>query len=158
MLILNFITILLLFIGLLCTVAPRLYGTVIIGSVASIYAVMIGVDIFQSWLGLSLALCVVVAEVGLRGLRRVVTNHFTVTRIYSVDTTICNLAGIIVADAFLGSLFGMLIWEGVVGKNLFPRMDDIGKILLRLLIVGALRFLCGIIMIIIVIKYIISVN
>lgn len=153
MLILNFMIIFLLFVGLVCTLAPRLHGTLIIGSVACSYAMIFGVDIIHSWVGVTLLLCVLIAEVGARKLRRVLTDHFAVTRIYSIDTTVCNLAGIIVADALLGPLLGMLIWEGVVGKNLFPRLDDIGSILLRLMIIGWVRFLCGLIMIIIVIQY-----
>lgn len=154
MLLLNFMIVFLLFVGLLCTLAPRLHGTLIIGVVASIYAIMMGINIFQSWVGLSLLLLLFMAEIGARGLRIFFTRHSDVTRIYSVDTTVCNLAGLVVVDALLGSLFGMLIWEGLVGKNLFPRLDSIGKVLVRLILIAALRLLCGGIMIIIVVKYI----
>ncbi len=158
MLLLNFMIMLLLLIGLACTLAPRLHGTMIIGGVVIIYAFIIGVDKVQPWLGLSLFLCVVIAEVGALGLRSLLTNHFRVTRVYSVNTTVCNLAGIIVADALLGSFFGMLIWEGLVGKNLFPRLEDIGGIFMRLMIIGVVRLLCGVTMIILVIKYMMYAN
>lgn len=154
MLLLNFMIILLLFIGLLCTLAPRLHGALIIGVVGSGYAMLMGVNIFQSWVGVSLLVLLFIGEVGAGGLRIILTRHADVTRIYSVDTTVCNLAGLVVTDALLGSLVGMLIWEGLVGKNLLPRLDSIGKVLMRLIIIAALRLLCGIMMISIVIMYI----
>lgn len=152
MLLLNFMIIFLLFVGLLCTLAPRLHGTLIIGIVASIDAMIMGVNVFQSWVGLSLFVLLFMGEFGAGGLRIFITRHSDVTRIYSIDTTVCNLAGIVVADALLGSLVGMLIWEGLVGKNLFPRLDSIGKVLVRLIVIAALRLLCGGIMIIIIVK------
>ena len=120
MLIINFIIILIMFIGLMCTLAPRLYGTVIILVAAGIYAVIIGVSIFPLWVAVSLLMLTLVAEVGANGLRFFLTRHSEVSRIYSINTTVCNLAGIVVADALLGSLIGMTIWEMVVGKTLFP--------------------------------------
>jgi uncharacterized protein YqgC (DUF456 family) len=154
MLLLNFMVIFLMFIGLLCTLAPSLHGTVVIGIVASIYATLIGVNIFHSWVGVILLILIFVAEVGVNGLRNFFTGHCGVTRRYSVDTTVCNIAGVIIADALLGSFLGTILWEALVGKNLFPRLDSIGKVLVRLMLTAILRLLCGVTMIIIVMWYI----
>ena len=142
-----------MFIGLMCTLAPRLYGTVIILIAASVYAAYIGVSVFPLWALVSLLILTLVAEVILNGLRVFLTRHSEVSRISSIDTTVCNLAGIVVVDALLGSLIGMTIWEVVVGKALLPRLDTIGKVLVRLIILAVLRSICGLAMIIIVVKY-----
>jgi len=153
MLIINFMIILIMFIGLICTLAPRLYGTVIILVTAGVYALIIGVSVFPLWVAVSLSMLTVVAEIGANGLRVLLTRHSEVSRAYSVDTTVCNLAGIVAADALLGSLVGMTIWELLVGKALLPRLDSIGKVLVRLIATAVLRLNCGLIMIIIVVKY-----
>lgn len=153
MLIINFIIILIMFIGLMCTLAPRLYGTVIILVAAGIYAVIIGVSVFPVSVAINLLVLTLLAEVGANGLRSFLTRNSQVSRIYSINTTVCNLAGIVVADALLGTLIGMTIWEMLVGKTLFPRLDNISKVLLQLIIAALLRFTCGFIMIIIVVKY-----
>ena len=153
MLIMKFMIILIMFMGLMCTLAPRLYGTVIILIAAAIYAVIIGMSVCPLWVAVSLFILTVVAEVGANGLRVFLTRHSEVSRIYSIDTTVCNLAGIVVAEALAGSLIGMTLWEVLVGKTLFPRLDSIGKVLVRLIITAVLRLICGLIMIIIVIKY-----
>lgn len=153
MLILNFMIILIMFIGLMCTLAPRLYGTVIILVAACTYAVISGVSVFPLWVAGSLLMLTLVAEVGANGLRVFLTRHSEVSRVYSIDTTVCNLAGIVVADALLGSLIGTIIWELLVGKTLVPRWDSISKVLVKLIVTAVLRLICGLIMIIIVVKY-----
>lgn len=142
-----------MFIGLLCTLAPRLHGTVIIIVTAGVYAVIMGMSTFPLWVPVSLLLLTLVAELVGNGLRVFLTRNSDVSRIYSTDTTVCNLAGMVVADALLGSLIGMIVWELLIGKTLFPRLDSIGKILVRLIITATLRLICGLIMIIIVAKY-----
>ena len=153
MLTIKFVIILIMFIGLTCTLAPRLYGTVIISVAAGIYATIFGVGVFPLWVVISLLMLPLVAEVGVNGLRIFLTRHSEISRTYSVNTVVCNLAGILVSDAILGSLIGITIWESMVGKTLFPLLDSIGKVLVRLIIAAVLRFICGMIMIIIVVKY-----
>jgi len=153
MLIIKFIIILIMLFGIMCTLAPKLHGTVIILIAAGIYAVFIGTSVFPLWVAACLLMLTLVAEVGANGLRVFLTRHSDVSRTYSVDTTVCNLAGIVVADALLGSLIGITIWELLVGKTLFPRLDSIGKVLVQLIITAMLRLICGIIMMIIVVKY-----
>jgi uncharacterized protein YqgC (DUF456 family) len=154
MLILKISILVIMLIGLVCTLAPALCGTLIILAAAGIYVSIIGFSVFP--LGIMLALCVlvVIAEIGGRCLRIYLTHNSEDTREYSVNTTVCNIAGIIVADAFLGALVGITIWELVVGKALLPRFDDISKVLNSLMLVAVLRFLCGIVMFILICKYI----
>lgn len=158
MLVLEFIVVFLLFIGLLCTLGARLYGTVIIGVVASCYAGILGVNVFQSWLGWALLLLSLLAECGAVSMRLLFTRHANVTPIYSVNTTVCNIAGIIVSDVLLGSLLGVTLWELIVGKNLFPRLDDISKVLVTLMIIAMVRWICGLLMMIITVKCIMYPN
>lgn len=153
MLIIKFIIMVMLFLGLLCTLAPRLHGTVIILATAGVYALILGIHLFPLWVAESLLLVTLVAELGANGLRFFLTRHSEVSRVYSVNTTVCNVAGIVVADAFLGALIGMTLWEVLVGKNLFPRLDSMSKVLVRLIITALVRLICGLIMIIIVVKY-----
>lgn len=153
MLLIKFIVILIMLIGLICTLAPKLYGTVIILLAACVYALFIEISILPLWVAVSLFVLALTAEIGANGLRVFMTRHSEVSRIYSVDTTVCNLAGIVVSDALLGPLIGVTIWEVLVGKTLFPRIDSIGKVLVRLIITALVRLICGLIMIIIVVKY-----
>lgn len=158
MLIINFIVIFIMMVGLLCTLAPRLHGAVLIGIIAGSYGMVVGINIVHSWIGLTLLVVLFIGEFGSGVLRIFFTRHFEVTRSYSVDTMVCNFAGIIIADALLGSLLGMFLWEVLVGKVLFPRLDGISQVLLRLMFIGMLRFLCGLVMIFITIKYIMYPN
>jgi len=153
MLIIKFIIILTMLIGLLCTLAPRLYGTVIILAAAGIYAIIIGVEIFPIWVPASLLLLSLAAEAGANWLRHYLTRHSAASRVYCINTFVCNTAGIVVADALLGSVIGLTAWELLVGKNLFPRVDNISQVLVRLIVTAVLRLCCGFLMIIIVVMY-----
>ena len=154
MLIIKISIMLIMLIGQLCTLAPNFYGTVIILTAAGIYAFILGFNLPLCVL-LALLTLVAVAEVGARGLRFYLTKDYKVSRMYSVNTTVCNLTGVVVADALLGPLLGVVIWELVVGKALVPHIESISKVLVRLTILAALRFMCGIIMIIIICNYIV---
>ncbi|SFL81842.1 DUF456 family protein [Pelosinus propionicus] len=148
---------LVMFIGQLCTLAPNFYGTIIILASACLYALLAGVSTYPLWVLITLGALVFVAEIGTRGLRRYLTRNYNVSKTYSVNTTVCNLAGIIVADALLGSIIGLTVWELVVGKALVPYLDSISKILVRLMILAIIRFICGVIMITIICKYLLYI-
>lgn len=154
MLILKISILVIMLIGQVCTLAPALRGTFIILVGAGIYASILGFSVFP--LGIISALCVlvVIAEIGGQWLRIYLTQNSEVSREYSVNTTICNIAGIVVADAFLGALVGITIWELVVGKALLPRFNNVSKVLGSMMLVASLRFLCGIVMIILICNYI----
>ncbi len=155
MLILKIVILLIMLIGLVCTLAPGLRGTLIILVGAGIYVSILGFNAVS--LGIILTLCTLtlIAEIGGRWLRIYLTQNSEVSREYSVNTTICNVAGIVVADAFLGALVGITVWELVVGKALLPRINNVSKVLGSLMLVASLRFLCGIIMFILICNYII---
>ena len=144
-----------MFIGQLCTLAPNFYGTVIILGAAYFYLSVLGFSEVSLWIIIILTALAVCAEFGTRWFRRSLMKEYQVSGAYSVNTTVCNLAGIIVADALFGALAGIAIWELIVGKALLPYLDHISKVLVRLIILAILRFICGIIMITIVCKYII---
>lgn len=155
MLILKISILVIILIGQMCTLAPALHGSFIIFVAAGIYVSIVGLNVFPLEILLTLLVLVVIAEIGGRWLRIYLTKNSKVSREYSVNTTVCNVAGIIVADAFLGSLVGITIWELAVGKALLPRFDSISKVLGSLVLVAALRFLCGMIMVIIICTYVI---
>lgn len=154
MLIIEFIAVFFMFIGLLCTLAPRLHGTIMILSAGIGYIIIIGIAKIQPWIFVSLLLLALFAELGVRWLRIYITKGLKVSKTYSIDSTICNLAGIIVISTLLRSIIGMTIWQAIVGKSILPRLDSIGKVLIRLFFTALLRFVCGLIMIIIILKYV----
>lgn len=155
MLILKIIILIIMLIGLVCTLAPALRGTLIILAGAGLYASILGFSVVPLSIIVTLCTLTVIAEIGGRWLRIYLTQNSEVSREYSVNTMICNVAGIVVADAFLGALVGITIWELVVGKALLPRFNNVSKVLSSLMLVASLRFLCGIIMIILICNYII---
>ena len=154
MLILKFTTLFIMLIGLVCTLAPRLYGTVIILMTAIIYAFVTEVSVLGSWVWSVLLLLTFLAEIIVRGLRIFLTRRYRVSRRYSVDTSICNVAGIVATSTLLGAFWGTAVWEILVGKTLLTRFAMISKILLRLLLMAGVRLLCGFIMVMIIMKYI----
>lgn len=153
-LILNFVTMLFMNIGLLLTLTPRLPGTLIIAGSAFFYGVFTEFRTFGLWITQILLMLVVIAEIGGRVLRRLLTKHCLVSPVYSTDTTAGNFAGILASDAIFGPVIGTAMWELIVGKTLFPRWNSILKVLMRLAVSAALRFICGVIMIILISKYI----
>lgn len=144
-------------IGQICTLAPNLFGTLVILGAAGFYAFIVGAHDFPKWVYISLLSITIIAEVLARWLRIYLTQNYNISRKYSINTTVCNLVGIIVADVLLGPWVGVTIWELVVGKALFPYLNKVIKILLRLFLIALLRFTCGLLMIIIILKYIMRV-
>lgn len=140
--------------GLYCTVFPKLSGTLIILTAAIAYWILTGFITYQPWLLYLLIGLAFVAEIGGRVLRIYLTQHEGVTRSFSADTTVGNIAGLIVADAILGPFAGTALWEIMVGKNLFPRWTTVSKVLKKLAMVALMRFICANIMVFVVIKYI----
>lgn len=153
MLILNVSTLFIIWIGMICTIAPKLHGTVIILTAAAIYAIVMDMSIFQSWIGMLLLILTFIAEVGVQGVRRVLTRDYKVSRQYSTNTFICNLAGIIITSALLGIFSGVVVWEIIIGKTLMARLGIINKILIRLTLTAGVRLLCALFMMIIIAKY-----
>lgn len=139
--------------GLYCTVFPRIPGTLVIFSGAVVYWSLTGFITYQPWLLYMLAAIAATAEIGGRALRVYLTGRESVTRTFSTDTTVGNMAGLIASDAILGPATGTILWELLVGKALFPRWTSVARVLKRLMLVAALRFICGLIMIFLIMKY-----
>jgi uncharacterized protein YqgC (DUF456 family) len=141
-------------IGLYSTLFPKIPGTLVILGTAVLYCFLTDYITYQSWLIYALIFLCGLAEVGGRILRIYLTRREGVTRVFSTDTTVGNIAGLIVSDAILGPATGTILWELMVGKTLFPRWTTVSKVLSRLAAVAFLRISCGGIMIFIVVKYI----
>jgi len=152
MVIIKIIILVMMFSGLLCTLAPRLYGSVMILLAGFLYIVYLGMDEVQYWMSVVLLLSFV-AEVGSVGLKMLLTRNQEISSIYSIDTSVCNLAGLITMNAFFGSLLGTTMWGLLVSKSLLPDVDKMKKILTRVTLIALLRLVCGAIMISIIITY-----
>jgi uncharacterized protein YqgC (DUF456 family) len=151
---LKFLTLLIMLAGLAMTLAPRLPGALLILAAAACYGAFTGFAGGDMWLWAALTTLATVAEVGGRVLRIVLTGKYDVSREFSVNTTAGNLGGILAADAMLGPVAGLLVWELVAGKTLAPRWDAVLNVLIRLAAVSALRFICALIMIVLVMLYV----
>jgi len=141
-------------IGLAGTVAPRLPGTILIFSGALLFGLFSGFASFAPWIWLVLILLLAVAEIGGRWLRTLLTRQYSLTRLFSTNSVVANFGGILVADALLGPVLGIIVWELVAGKTLEPRGDTLTRILFRLAAVALLRFGCGLAMVIVVLMYV----
>jgi len=152
--IIKFIIVLMMMIGLMGTLSPRFPGTLLILAGAFLYGLITDFVTFQNWIVLALGILVLVAEIGGRVLRIYLTQNFRVSRIFSTDTTAGNIGGLVVTDALLGPVIGTILWEFIVGKTLFPRFDTIIKVLTRLFVAAGIRYICGVIMMFLIIEYI----
>ncbi|MDD4599801.1 MAG: DUF456 family protein [Negativicutes bacterium] len=151
---LNFFALFVMLIGLFFTLSPRIPGTLIIVGVAFFYSVFTGLSTLTTWMIVLLVGLSLLAEVGGRMARIYLTKDFGISRVFSTDATAGNVAGIVATDALFGPLLGAAIWEIVVGKTFFPRWDMIGKVLVRLTYIAFFRFGCGLIMVVLISKYI----
>ena len=143
-------------IGILCTISPRLYGTIIIFFAATIYAIINHPTFVFSpvfWVLLFLA---VFAETVSKLLPLVMKRYFKISPEYSIDTTICNLAGVIMTSTVLGTILGGTLWELVIGKSALHSSDSISAALKTVSLVALLRTICGIIMVILIICYVLT--
>ncbi len=148
------VVVLIMFVGLLMTLLPRACGSLIIGGAVILYAVAAGPAVVPSWLWAALAVLAALAEIGGRLLRLALTRRFSLSRRFCLGSSLGNVGGVLAADALLGPVIGFLVWELVAGKTLAPRWDMVGRVLLRLAAAAAVRFTCGLIMIILVLLYV----
>lgn len=144
--ILDFAVILWMLTGLMCTLLPRIPGTLIILAGALIYGYVTEFAAFKEWTIWSFVILATIAEIGGRIARNHLTRSFPFSPAFGSNVTVGNVGGIIVSDILLG-LLGLFIWQLAVGKNIFPRWDTISRILLRSSAAALLRFLCGFVMI-----------
>ena len=140
-------------IGLALTLLPRFFGTLVILAAAAAYMLAAGPADAPSWVGGALILLTIAAEAGGRVLRLYLTRLFPLSGPFCVNGTIGNIGGVLAADALLGPVFGLLVWELIAGKTFAPRWDTVSRVLLRLAAAAAFRFGCGLLMIILVIVF-----
>ena len=143
---LTFIASLIMSVGLVLTLFPRYPGTVVVFAGAVLYGSFTEFRSFAPWLVETLVALIIIAEVGGRCLRLYLTRSFTLSRRFAVDSIVGNIGGVIVSNALLGPILGVVVWELVSAKTLEPRLTMIGKILGRLAGVAMLRLACGIVM------------
>lgn len=140
--------------GLLCTVSVRLPGTLIILLGAGLYGAATGFLTFTPQIAGLLLVLTAAAELGGRALRLYLTRDLPVSRVFSVNSAVTHIAGMLASDALLGPLLGLTVWELVAGKTLLPRSNHVVRVLYRLAGVAALRFMCGVVMIALINLYI----
>lgn len=139
--------------GLVLTLAPKIPGTLVILLGAALYVGGSPSALPKSTILIVLVLLAAIAELGGRLLRVYLTQRYSVSRVFSVNSTVGNIAGILTADTLFGSVLGMLLWEMLAGRTLRPHWDSIGRVIWRLTAVALLRGLCGVMMIISVLLY-----
>lgn len=140
--ILDFAIVLWMLAGLLCTLLPKIHGTLIIFAGAMVYGYITEFAAFGEWTTLTLMLLAGVSEIGGWLVRNQLTGRFPFSPEFGSNITVGNAGGIIASDILLGFL-GLLLWQIAVGKNIFPRWDTISQILFRSSAAALLRFICG---------------
>ncbi|WP_093794604.1 DUF456 family protein [Sporomusa acidovorans] len=146
----EFLTTLLMMIGLFCTVSVKLPGTLLILLAVAFYGTATEFVSFSSRsVGLLLFISIV-SELGGRILQSYWLAKFPVTREFSVNSAVCHLGGMLVCDLLLGANLGFVVWEMIAGKTFIPQSDTVIQVLLRLAGVAVFRFMCGFIMIVII--------
>lgn len=151
---LKLVIVIIMVVGLGLTLLPRAGGTLVICGAVALYALAAGQAIVPSWLWVVLVSLAAVAEIGGRLLRVRLTRRFSLSRLFCLGSTVGNAGGILAADALFGPVLGLLVWELVAGKTLAPRWDTVGRVLLRLAAAAAVRFVCGLVMIILALLYV----
>lgn len=141
-------------IGVVGTLIPRVPGTLIIFCGALLYGMFTGFTTFQPWLIALLFILTLTAEIGGRWLRTYLTKRYQLSRLFCVNASAGNIAGIIAADALLGPVLGIIIWEVIVGKAFIPRWSTVGRVIYFLAVAAMLRFICAVIMVALITVYI----
>lgn len=155
-LILKFIVIFLMLCGAICTLAPKIHGTIIILAAIFLYGIFTDFASFVPWIVILLSAITLLVEIGSSLLRIYLTKDYAISRLFAINALVGNLAGVIASDAILGSVLGISMWELISGKTLLPRFHVTSKIMLRLASVALFRAVSGIIMIILALFYIIN--
>ncbi|WP_126310717.1 DUF456 family protein [Methylomusa anaerophila] len=142
-------------LGLICTLTHKFPGTLIILAGVFIYDVVTNFLPLDSRIVTTVILLAITAEVGGRLLRIYLTKGYEISKEFSINSLVAQSGGIVACDALLGPTIGLILWEFIIGKTFLPRVDTISTILFRLACVAFFRFLCGLIMIILILKYLI---
>jgi uncharacterized protein YqgC (DUF456 family) len=150
---LKLVVTLIMLTGLAGTLLPKIPGTLLIFFAILGYGALTGFAGFAPWIWTAFILLVLVAELGGRWLRIYLTQRFSLSRELSTGNAVAHLGGILAADALLGPVLGLIVWELIAGKALEPHGTTMSRILFRLTAVALLRFLCGLAMLVLVLVY-----
>jgi uncharacterized protein YqgC (DUF456 family) len=153
-LLIKLLTVIIMLTGLAGTVAPRLPGTILIFGGAVFYGLSNRVENFTPLIWTVLVVLTAVGEIGGRWLRVLLTRKYSLSRLFSTNSVVGNIGGILAADALLGPVLGIIVWELIAGKTLQPRGEALTAILFRLASIAALRFVCGLIMLVVMLIYV----
>lgn len=153
---LKIVTILLAIAGLMGTAVPRVPGLPIIFLATVFYGAFSGFRTFTTLLEGILVLLLFVGEVGGRWLRIYLTHRFSLSRQFSVHSTVTSGAGILACDALFGSVPGLLLWSIIAGKSLLPTWRVTSQIIACLCGAFLFRLLIGSAMMSILILYILD--
>lgn len=148
------ITLSLALIGLAGTLVPRIPGLPLIFLAAVFYGTVTAFVTLQPAVAVALLLCLVAGELGGRWLRVYLTRCFHISRRYSTDSLVSSIAGVVISDALLGSLWGIVLWELCIGKSLLPSWHTSLRIVAYLAGAALWRFTWGLAMIAIIVTYI----
>ena len=149
----KFIVVVIMLLGLVGTLVPKIPGTIIILFGALLYGLTTNFAGLTPWLVMILVALVLIAEIGGRLLRVWLTKRYYLSRQFSTNVSTGNIAGVVAADALFGAQLGGLLWELVAGKIFFPRWSTIGKVITGLAIAAIFRLLCGMVMILLIVIY-----
>lgn len=137
-------------LGLFGTFIHRLPGTPLIFFSALIYCLYGGFTAaVLEWLGLLCAL-MVIAELGGGFLQRRFLSGAGVGKVFALDAAAGSFASLVLTDVLAGTVFGLILWELLLGKSLMPVLRRSGVLVLKLCVVALSRFVIGVMMIMIV--------
>lgn len=156
MIILKTIVIFIMFCGALCTIAPKLHGIAIIFGAIILYGGFTKFASITPETLLLLTVLTIILETGSYLLRIYLNKRYPISQDFAINSSAGNLAGIIAADALVGSGQGIWLWELIAGKTTLPYIEIINKVLQKLAIIALLRVVCGIFIIVWALVYIIK--
>ena len=140
--------------GVLCTLTVKLPGTLIILSGTFLYGMYTGFITFSTPIIILLIGIAGLTELGGLLARKQLTKNYPVSPVFSVNSIVGHVAGILVSAALFKPAAGFVLWELFAGKTLLPRGDSIVQVLVRLAGVAVVRLLSGIAMMVLIHMYI----
>jgi uncharacterized protein YqgC (DUF456 family) len=127
---------------------PKIPGTLIIFLTLVTYSYLDHFDNL-SWQGLLfLSLLVIIAEVLCPVLRNYLTKNYPLSRLFTVDSLVGNVGGMVTSSLLVGPVFGQTLWQVIAGKSWMIKWRWLSRIITRLFLVAVIRFCIGLTMIV----------
>ncbi|VBB06047.1 Hypothetical protein LUCI_1258 [Lucifera butyrica] len=156
-LLVNFAAAVIMAAGTVLTLFPRFHGNLFILAGAFI-AINGNGKIIPPYLLLELTILAAAAEIGSVCLRWFLTKDYDLAPSICINSVVGHIAGLVITGAILGLVSGTILWEIFVGKTLLPRFDVMTKVMVRLAMVAAFRWVCGWLMVLIIFRYLATVQ